>query len=180
MENVSVRLKNVPVRARVGFALAIAESVLVDLVPNTRAHGIARKALAEGWNWEMRGDIAALRIYDKYVDSLALESSRKMSDGENASFGATISAMYYLMWHAFQEDLRIGMVSDGEIPNDMADVGEDVLDETCEYASRSPAYNPSWTESLVDRLAREFHTQETSEIGTPIPRDYFLRACPIT
>lgn len=163
----------IPVRPRVAFVLAIAERVAPALAENTNAFNAVGKALADGWRWEQGESIRAAQLYDDDVDFLAVQGSLPLNKEASAAMSAATSAFYCVMWHAFRQDLRAGLVSEGEVPNDIADVTEAVMNEVCNFATQTSFCDEHWIASLAERLSTDFRTAKPDELGPVVPRDYF-------
>lgn len=163
----------VPIRPRVAFVLAIAERVIAALAENVVAFNTVQKALADGWRWEQAEDVRAAQLYEDHVEALALQDSLISDDKASAAICAATSAFYYLMWHAFLQDLNRGMVSVGMIPNDIADVSENTMNYVCEFAAQTSMCDRSWITALADRLSADYRTPSPEELGPVVPREYF-------
>lgn len=173
MKSISANLRNhLPIRPRVAFVLAVAERVLPALAKNPAAFNAARKALTDGWQWEERGIVNALRLYEDNDEALALQGSLIAETEASAALCTVTSAFYYLLWHAFGQDLSRGRAREGEIPG-MTEVTEDVIDEVCNFATRTSLCDTQWIQSLAERLSAGFRTANPEELGSAVPRQYF-------
>ncbi len=130
--------QHVSARSRVGFVLAIAERVLPALAKNANAFRAAQEALGDGWRWEEGESQRALELYDRHVEALAVQGSMIKDKEASAAMSTATSAFFYMVWHAFAQDIASGLVREGDVPNDMADVTEEVIDEVCDYAAGLP------------------------------------------
>jgi hypothetical protein len=163
----------IPIRPRVAFVLAIAQRVEPALVKNIQALNAAQKALADGWRWEEGESLRAAHLYEDDVEALAIQGSLISDKEASAAMCATTSAFYYLLWHAFRQDLSIGVVSEGDVPNDMADVTEDVMEEVCDFATQTSLCDRLWITDIAKRLSSDFYTKNTEDLGPVVPRQYF-------
>jgi hypothetical protein len=163
----------IPIRPRVAFVLAIAERVMGALAKNTEAFNAVQKALADGWRWERGESLRATQLYEDDVESLAVQGSLISDKEASAAMCAATSAFYYLLWHAFRQDLSRGLVSEGEVPNDMADVTEGVMEEVCAFATQTSLCDRQWIAALADRLSVDFRGASPEELGPVVPRQYF-------
>jgi hypothetical protein len=163
----------VSVRTRVAFVLAVAERVLPALVGHAEAFHAARKALADGWRWEEGKRIKALQLYDDDVEALAVQGSLIRGPETSAAMCAATSAFYYVLWQAFKHDLTSGFVREGEVPNDIADVTEEVIDEVCDFAMRTSLCDHRWIASLAERLSADFGIANPDDLEPVVPREYF-------
>lgn len=165
-------LRAAAIRARVAFVLATAERVASVLVEERELYETAQNALSDGWKWEEGGTISARQLYDKHSERLVVGASRKASDYGAGAFGATISAMYYLMWHAFSFELREGQIDLGTIPEDIFEVAEDVIDDVIDHAVQTSSYDPDWVKALAHRICRDFPADDAQDLGPVVPRKY--------
>jgi hypothetical protein len=161
--------RKISIRPRVAFALAVAERVLPTLVHSKDAFDTAVKTLSDGWRWEEGRSISAEDLYRSNVEGLAVQGSLT----SDPALGATISAYYYLMWHAFQQDIRESKLPAGKVPNDIAEVSEEVLTEVCEYAAKTPHFDKTWMASTVSRLIEDFSSDTPDDLGPSVMRKYF-------
>src|SRR5258708_37163833 len=104
----------IPIRARVAFVLALAERVLPSLANNPAGFQAAQQALADAWRWEEGEDVRAAQLYENDVSALAVQGSLITNTEESAAMCAATSAFYYVLWHAFRQDINNGQVSEGE------------------------------------------------------------------
>jgi hypothetical protein len=153
--------------------LAIAGRAAPALTTYTAAFDAVQKALADGWLWVEGESIRASQLYTDDVEALAVQGSLLAEKEPSAAMCAATSAFYYVMWHAFRQDLRTGRVSAGEVPNDIADVTEGVIEETCNFALQTSLCDRHWISALAERLLRDFQSAEADELG-PIVRDHFV------
>jgi hypothetical protein len=165
--------QRVPVRPRVAFVLAVAERVLPALAGTRDAYAVAERALTDGWRWEQGQTIPALQLYKDDVAGLAIQGSLLSGHEASAAMCAATSAFYYTLWHAFRQDLDTGQVSEGEVPNDMAEVTEEVIDEVCDCAIRSSVCDRAWITSLAEHLSANFHATNPEDLGPSVPKEYF-------
>jgi hypothetical protein len=142
------------------------------LAKNPQALNAAQKALTDGWRWEQGENLRATQLYEDDDEALALQGS-VITDGEaSAAMNAATSAFYYMLWHAFRQDLTKELVREGEIPT-MADVTEGVMEEVCDFARRTSLCDRRWIAALADRLSADFRTASPEELGPVVPREYF-------
>jgi hypothetical protein len=166
-------IRRIPIRARVAFVLAIAERLLPAISENPEALDTARKAIFDGWRWEEGECIHALQLYEDDVESLARQGSLVKDQEASEAFCAVTSAFFYMIWHAFRHDLTVGQVQEGDIPNDMAEMSEGVIDEVCDFAARTSFYDSRWVASLIERLSTDFHGVDSEDLGPVVLREYF-------
>jgi hypothetical protein len=156
----------VPIRARVAFVLTVAGRVIPALAKQTEAFSAARKALSDGWKWEEGEKVSARQLYDDNVEELAVQGSLT----SDPALGAVISAYYYVVWHAYRQDVTSGHLRQGQIYNDIAEVTEEVIDEVCDYAIRTSLCDTDWIDAIRQRLVSEFRTENPEELGPIVPR----------
>jgi hypothetical protein len=169
---------DLPIRARVAFALATAQHVVTALHGNQNASHFIHSALVDGWRWEQGHDIRAITLYELHTENLAVQSSLINEKRATAAMCAAVSAFYYMLWHAFRQDLSNGMVNAGDVPNDIADVTEDVIQEVCEYALKSRLCDDAWISFFGDKLLNDYRTKNIGSLGSPINPDYFQYPSP--
>jgi len=159
-----------PVRIRVAFVLSIADRVLPALNGNNLAYGIANDALRDAWKWVEGGNLRAIQLYNNHIDYLACEGPEITDELESNSFLAVISAFYYVVWHAFQHDLVYHLVSEGDVPNDIAEVSENVIAEVCEFALQTKLCSADYLASKSSQLMNQFYTLNSNELGPLVSR----------
>jgi hypothetical protein len=170
--NCSDLRQHVSIRVRVAFALAVAERVLPALAKNADGFKAARKALDDCWEWEERGTIRALQLYEDDDEALVLQGSLIKDNEASAAISTVTSAFYFTLWQAFQQDLEKGLVRAGEVPM-MTEITEEILDEVCKSATQTSLCDDGWLSSVIGRLVRDFHSDNPYELGPTIPQNYF-------
>jgi hypothetical protein len=166
----------VAIRARVAFALGIAERVLPVLLKNADAFQAARAALDDGWRWEQGESLRASKLYESHIEALAVQGSLLSNVEESAAMCAVTSAFFYVLWHAFRQELSTSQVSEGDVPNDMADVTEEVIDEMCDFAARTSVCDRHWISALATRLSTDVRATNPDDLGPVVSREYFTSA----
>ena len=63
---------------------------------------------------------------------------------------------------------------EGEVPNDMAECGDEDIDQLCRDALRTSFCDLQWIESFAERLRSEFHSTHGEDLGPRVTRPYFL------
>lgn len=168
--NYSAMCQRLPIRARVAFVLAVAERVLPALAKHVHGLHAAQAALSDAWQWEEGADIRALWLYKKNIEPLAIQGS-SMEDGKaSAAMCAVTAAYFYTLWHAFRLDLDRKEVRASKVPNDIADVSEDVIDEACGFAIETSLFDDQWIGTIYKRLASDFGNDGLDQLGRPVPR----------
>jgi len=157
-----------PVRARVALALGIADSVL-PAIRDGDSLKTAKKALDDAWKWENGKDVTARDVY-AHIEPVTVAATRSNNEREKAALCAIGSAIYYVAWHAFSSELK--QKKKISVPNDMADVTEETVNEILEYASRTREVEMNQS-SMVERLLTDFRTHDPNEMGKSIERQYF-------
>lgn len=161
------------IRARVALVLAIAQRVIPALTANAEAFKAAHRALIDAWQWEEGGAIPALQLYESDVDALAVQGSLVVGEEASAAMFAATSAFYYVLWQAFRQDLKTGRVREGDIPNDIAEITEDVIDEVCRFAAETSLCDSLWINSAMERVCADFPAGNANELGPVVHRQYF-------
>jgi hypothetical protein len=164
---VSEMLEKLTIRARVAFVLGVADRVMLNLIEHSTAFDAGSKAISAGWRWVEGGSISANELYDNHVENLAIQSS--MID--NPALGTVISALYYVMWHAFKQEINDGKAP--IVPNDIAEVSEEVVDEVCDYATKAKNCDDVWIISVIRRMTKDYTAVQKGEMGSTITRKYF-------
>jgi hypothetical protein len=162
----------VPIRPRVAFVLAVAERVLPALAKNAEAFNVAQQALANAWRWAEGQSISALQLYEDDAAALAVQGSLIKDKEASAAICAVTSAFYYFLWNAFRQQLKEGLVSEGAVPNDMAEVTEEVMEEVCDFAAQTSLCDTHWLTSLAKRLSTDFRAANPEELGPVVARQY--------
>jgi hypothetical protein len=165
-------LSVIPIRPRVAFVLALADRV-ANVFPSSRTRNeVVGCALKDAWEWVEGKSTSASSLYEAHVGKLCLESSL-LKDGPDASaLASAISAFYYVLWHAYRQDLNNERVSAGEVPNDMADVSEEIVDEVCQFACDADSSIKDWVETMGPRFVRDFHFGTPDDLGPIVHRDF--------
>lgn len=165
--------QRLPIRARVALVLAVAERVMPVLASHAEASKAAERALAAAWRWEQGTDQPALRLYDDHIEPLAVQGSLLDDSKASAALYSVTSAFFYVLWHAFKLDLIRKHVRPNRVPNDIADITEEVIDEVCDYAIQTSLCDDDWIGTNCKRLNARFDTGKPDQLGEPVVPRFF-------
>ncbi len=178
----TITLENIarlPIRARVGLALASAEHVLPFLTGDPQIFEGARSALVDGWRWSRDETIPAQVLYDHIYPLMEFEHEIEPPDverKENALF-STITAMYYVTWQAARrEEQEEGVDQYTPLPNDIAEIGEEDVIDCLAYAAQAanqPDSEVRWQQRILHNLLNDFETDDSEILGEVVPSHYF-------
>jgi hypothetical protein len=170
-DDIVLRVKTeLPIRSRVAFVLAIAGNAIRHLPCPSRMRRVAIAALECAWAWEEGQTKTASQMYDEHAPQLAEEDSAPC-DSQLAcdALCTVVSAYFYMLWHAFGKDLDENVVAPGDVPNDIAEVSEDGIDEVCEFAVKANCAR-EYAERVAEYLIARVPASPTTSYGESVPR----------
>jgi hypothetical protein len=164
-ETLEALKEQAPIRARVAFALAVGEAVTGTL-PSGPAKDPALAALAKGWNWAA-GAVARAADMHEHLGAVA-EAEAGAEPNRVSALCSLELVICYASWHAYRQELRGDADGWRFVPNEMAEMSEEVLNQLCQYALEAGI-----SEQLVGGLARAALQHGRSghrDLGPPIRR----------
>jgi hypothetical protein len=168
-------VSKVTIRARVAFALLLAERVLQRLPENSEAYGAVRKALDDGWAWLEGVRIPARQLYWN-LGPIDVEATNCEAEPLKAELCAILCALYYLTWHAYGVELEAAKDGEISVPSTMAEITEDIIEEMVAYASANGSVDGSWVAVTIRRLLASYPTNDPEAVGEPILKETLLCA----
>lgn len=166
--------------ARVAYAIACAERALHILRDWPQAHDLATRAVEKVWQWENGNKVSASELHDllhQLLDTYPIVKSDPKA--ERASL-AIASAMYYTSWEVDRFEARVqGEKWREPLPNDLADVSEEDLEQALTYAAEvvdDRVAEARWQKRVLVELVARFKTANPDEPGATVPREFFSRA----
>jgi hypothetical protein len=166
-----VNAAELPIRARVALALAAADHSLPELQANSKALSAARAALSDGWRWTAGKGVRARDLYTHIHTLLPLEPSVEADPRATSALYALIDALYYAAWHAQAFD-----TSEGEqLPNDMAEIGEDSLTSALDHATQA-TNSDAWQARAIQHLVAATVGTGPADAGPVITREQLTDA----
>jgi hypothetical protein len=168
----STQLVGCTIRARVAFVLAVAEVVRPAIQTREVVAARIRSALDLAWRWEQFGGISGRALYDmlesENEDGLMVEEWEAPAE-QKPAWVAITSAISYASWHAFVTG------GDKRIPEPIAEVSEEVIDQVVAYARRAPGFDPGGVDRLAQYCVDHHRSADSSVLGEPIPREIVLQ-----
>jgi hypothetical protein len=153
-QNTLRSIKAFPIRFRVGCMLAVCENLLPIFSENKGALSASRAAIDDGWKWVGGAAVSACEIYD-HLGSLVGFETTAIREEEIDAMCAIEGTVQYAAWHAFRVELRGVPSRTRPVPNDMADVTEDVIDEILDFATKADAECFGWVKKQLSNAANE-------------------------
>ena len=169
----STLLTGCTIRARVAFVLAIAEAArrAIDAPPDVAER--LRAALDLAWRWEQVGDTSGQALYETLATEddvgLAIDES-SAPQAQKPAWGAIISAIAYVAWHAFAQ------AGAKHMPETIGEVSEEVIDDIVDLARRTPGLEPHLPDRLAAFCLGHYASADRSTLGEPIRREAILQA----
>jgi len=160
---------SLPIRARGAFVLGVAERMAPPPETNASVADVVHSAMRDAWRWVEGNEVSGKALYDAHIESLGIAGSQPLKGAERAALDAATSAYYYVTWHAFRLHEGSERLVD-DVPNDMAEMTENVIDEVCRFASQSRSWNREWVVSFAKSLSTSFGNAGREALGSPVPR----------
>lgn len=167
-------IKAHPIRARVSFALAVGEMVLLELAEDPQGLGVARDALRLSWLWVSGKPVKGEEI-EEYVSShtdkhLTRYELRNQKEEMRAAIIAIASAVAFAGREAYQIE---GLTE--EMSQSMADVTDDELfDQLLNCAKKTSRYDAEVLQRMNQFLSERYAGQGPETLGGPITVDEVL------
>lgn len=148
--------------------------VLCAITENQKAFSAARVALEDGWKWVAGESISARRIYNHLEQLSEFETSATTENEINAICAVELTVQY-VAWHAFRIELEGVAPQTRPVPNDLADITEDIMKQIVDHATAASPDVLSCIENVLSgHQIRARHTK-ADELGPPVSkRDFGL------
>ena len=167
-------VKMVPIRPRVGVAIAIADRVLPALDNVPTASALARGAVNLAWDWEEGVDVSAKQLY-AFVHPIDLEAQRLPDGREAESLVTSLNMLLYVCWYAYAVDVDKGRESSNDVPSELYDVSDEDLSLIWESAEHTGMVSASWLEKLIACVCEKYQTKDPDALGPAVPRSFFTQ-----
>jgi hypothetical protein len=172
-------LNRIPQRARMALALGIGTRAAQAFRGEARIEALLDEALGLAWRWLGGEDIRAdaLNVYYERIVEIEMDEPEG-SHAKNVLTAAGI-AFGYLNAHAYEVDLKRGLIAAADFPGSMCEYGEERVEEVCEYAARvlGPAFDALYERLVANISARvadysaQYPTQlSAQDMGPPFSR----------
>jgi hypothetical protein len=168
-------IRALPFRARVAFALGVAEAVVDELSEDPEGLAMARESLRRSWQWVRGAKVSAFEV-GEYVDGegpeetdLALRQGYYLSKRPMVgALNATFLAVAYAASKAYDlEGLSKSAV--------LSEVDDDILDHILKHAKEAPSYSEVAVHRLSGFLIENYQGQSADALGDPPNQDEVLR-----
>lgn len=166
----SKTLLNATVRARVAFALSIAEVALGHVRDSEERVAFAHKVLGLCWDWERGLDVEGddLLSYLERDDGTGLMHCPAGGRTEDEGcWLAVVDAAYYAAWHIYR--------AEGEtvLPEAVNEVRESQLDELVSFAKECPTFRDEVPLALARLCVNGYPARSPEEMGEPVDENRF-------
>jgi hypothetical protein len=152
------------IRARVIFALAIAEMLLQELRGDPR-YSFAVRAYEAALRWQeqldVRGDTLVdflMNERDGGIGAYALRGEPKDTDAAWTTLG---NALVYTAWHAYQNNNEL-------MPEGIGDSTEEDIQNLIDEARKGRSYDEKYVQRVYDYLLSNNAIQDGDKLGKPI------------
>ena len=164
----TLRLR-IPIRTRVGVVLAVCERLFPVLNENHNALLTARASVDDCWKWVEGHTISARQIYNHLEELSVFETSAVREEEINAICAVELTVQY-TSWHAFRLELKGVPPQTRPVPNDMADITEDVVEQIIGFAAKADERALGWAKTLAETHCSSL---PADELGPPVSRHTF-------
>jgi hypothetical protein len=160
-------MKNITIRGRVAFYLAIAQKLFEELENNDDGYLYANEALNQCWFWlngkDLTGDELCEYLENENDTGLMVFSSNVQDNPvKEPIWIVIITALMYTIWQAYQ------LKHEKYLPESIEQVDENAIDYLIEYAHKCQSFNEVWIELLRKYLLENHKTDNANEYGNPI------------
>jgi hypothetical protein len=137
---------------------------------------LAQQALRAAWGWEFGEPVSSRELYEYIHPLLAFESGLATNRKQLDALLSVVSAIYYVTWKADGLERRARVASrDKNLPNDVAEVDEDTVAQSLDYAARSAGDESEarWQQEAINKLHADFAVEDMNELGERVSPEYF-------
>jgi hypothetical protein len=170
-------IKSLPIRARVAFALGMAETVVDELSEDPEGLAMARESLRRSWQWVSGAKVSASDVAE-YLEATE-ERNLVLREALRESFYSKrpmmIKALYATtaaISHAAKKAYDLEGLRASEM---VCDICDGVLDNVLKYVKDIPGYSEVAVHRLSGFLIEKYQGQSADALGDPPNQDEVLR-----
>jgi hypothetical protein len=160
-------LQSTFVRARVAFALKVADDVVQRALSDHPASANIDRAIEMAWQWT-NGEGQLGEEFDEEIMLVGSAMGRQNDANQLSAWLCAISALHYAGFCAYRAD------GDEPYPHPYDEMQEhDSFCDVFDYAARTWTFNAKRFQTLKDHLLQTCATPNPLELGPPVKDDTF-------
>lgn len=173
MDSIAILLEKASIRARVAFALAIAYRTLPTLDEAPEGKSVALRIIDECWAWQNGESVSASTVYWDNMEDLAHQCAIAPNERVILGMDVVVTSIYYSLQYMFEDDVKNGVIGEGELTCEFFELGGEMIDDLCNKALKESATTLPWMQEMVCQLVKEFPLEGLNAMGRSVSKSFF-------